>query len=124
MMVARAVVFIDKEYVMKKRSVLQDINKMVRRLVDRFDPDRIILFGSHARGASGPDSDVDLLVIMPVEGSLRAMRIDMRIALHGINRPTDIILATPDQVSKQKNIVGSILYPALKEGQVLYARAR
>jgi uncharacterized protein len=109
---------------MKKHSITQDIKKMVHRLVDCFDPDQIILFGSHARGTSGPDSDVDLLVIMPVDGSMRSLRIEMRVALHGINRPNDIILATPDQVSRRKNIIGTILYPALKEGQVLYARAR
>jgi len=42
------------------------IETMVERLVDRFDPDQIILFGSQARGTAGPGRDVDLLVIMPV----------------------------------------------------------
>jgi predicted nucleotidyltransferase len=109
---------------MKKKIVTPNIQKMVRRLVDRFDPDQIILFGSHARGTAGPDSDIDLLVIMPVTGSKRAKQIEMRVALHDIRVPKDIILATPDQVARQKDIVGTIIRPALREGQVLYVRTR
>jgi len=48
-----------------------DIERMVRRIVRQFRPERVILFGSHARGEAGPDSDVDLLVVMRVEGSRR-----------------------------------------------------
>ena len=109
---------------MKKGIVTHNIQKMVRRLVDHFDPDQIILFGSHARGTAGPDSDVDLLVILPVTGSKRAKQIEMRVALHDINMPKDIIVATPEQVEQQKNIVGTIIRPALQEGQVLYVRTR
>lgn len=109
---------------MQKRAVTQDINKMVKRLVDRFDPEQIILFGSHARGTAGPDSDIDLLVIMPVTGSKRAKQIEMRVALHDIRAPKDIILATPDEVTRRRNIVGTIIRPALREGKVLYARTR
>jgi len=109
---------------MKKSAITQDIDRMVKRLVDRFDPDQIILFGSHARGTAGPDSDIDLLVIMPVSGSKRAKQIEMRVALHDIRMPKDIILATPEQVAQQRNIVGTIIRPALQEGKVLYVRNR
>ena len=109
---------------MKRRAIKQDIDKMVKRLVDRFDPEQVILFGSHARGTAGPDSDVDLLVIMPVSGSKRAMQIEMRVALHNIRVPKDIILATPDEVARRRNIVGTIIRPALREGKVLYVRTR
>src|SRR5512136_1863409 len=95
---------------------------MVERLVERFDPDQIILFGSQARGAAGPGSDVDLLVIMPVSGSKRARQLELRMALHDIPVPTDIILATPDEVARRKDIVGTIIRPALREGKVLYSR--
>ncbi|MBH0185089.1 MAG: nucleotidyltransferase domain-containing protein, partial [Nitrospira sp.] len=44
---------------------------MVRRIVERFHPERVILFGSHARGTAGPQSDVDLLVVMQAQGSKR-----------------------------------------------------
>ena len=100
----------------------QAIETMVERLVDRFDPDQIILFGSQARGTARPGSDVDLLVIMPVTGSKRARQLEMRVALHDIAVAKDIILATPDEVARRRDIVGTIIRPALREGKVLYAR--
>jgi len=95
---------------------------MVQRLVERFAPEQIILFGSHARGDAGPDSDVDLLVIMPVTGSKRAKQIEMRVALHDIRVPKDILLVTPEEVARRRDIVGTIVRPALQEGRVLYVR--
>lgn len=109
---------------MKKKTRPQQIDLMVKRLVERFDPDQIILFGSHARGTAGPDSDVDLLVVMPVSGPKREKQIEMRVALHDIAVPKDIILVTPEQVAQRRNIVGTIIRPALREGKVLYVRAR
>jgi predicted nucleotidyltransferase len=109
---------------MKRRAIKQNIDRMVKRLVDHFDPEQIILFGSHARGTAGPDSDIDLLVIMPVSGSKRAKQVEMRVALHDIRVPKDIILATPDEVARRRNIVGTIIRPALREGKVLYVRTR
>jgi len=96
---------------------------MVERLTERFDPQEIILFGSHARGTAGPDSDVDLLMIMPVSGSRRDKQVEMRVALHDIAVPKDIILVTPDEVERQRDVVGTIIRPALREGKVLYVRA-
>jgi predicted nucleotidyltransferase len=99
------------------------IARMVQRIVDQFDPDQIVLFGSHARGTAGPDSDVDLLVVMPVSGSRREKQIEMRVALHDIQMPKDIIVVTPDDVARRRDIVGTIIRPALREGKVLYVRA-
>jgi predicted nucleotidyltransferase len=48
------------------------IDRRVRRIVERFDPEQIILFGSAARGEAGPESDVDLLVVMPVSAFTRS----------------------------------------------------
>jgi predicted nucleotidyltransferase len=103
-----------------KRQLNKQLNLMVKRLVKRFDPEQIILFGSHARGTAQPDSDVDLLVILPVAGSKRSASSNA-LRCH-IPVPKDIIVATPDQVRRQKNIFGTIIRPALREGKVLYAR--
>ena len=108
----------------KKEAYSDEIDEMVRRITERFDPDQIILFGSHARGTARPDSDVDLLVVMPVAGSKRETQIAIRCALHDIHVAKDIIVATPDEVEKRRNIVGTIIRPALGEGKVLYARGR
>ena len=108
----------------KKEAYSDEIDEMVRRITERFDPDQIILFGSHARGTARPDSDVDLLVVMPVAGSKRETQIAIRCALHDIHVAKDIIVATPDEVERRRNIVGTIIRPALREGKVLYARGR
>ena len=98
------------------------LRKMVRRLVERFDPEQIILFGSYARGTARPDSDIDLLVIMPVTGSKRAKQVEMRVALRDFDVPKDVIVASPDEVMRRRNIVGTVIRPALREGKVLYVR--
>jgi predicted nucleotidyltransferase len=96
---------------------------MVDRIVARFHPDRIILFGSHARGEAGADSDVDLLVIMPLAGSRREKAIEIGVAVHDILVPKDILVTTPQDFERRKDIVGTIERPAAREGKVLYARA-
>ncbi len=99
------------------------IRKMVDRIVRRFDPERIILFGSRARGTAGPDSDVDLLVVMPVEGSKSEREIEIGVALHDMGLPMDIIVTTPEAFEWRRKIAGTIERPAALEGRVLYARS-
>jgi predicted nucleotidyltransferase len=98
------------------------IARMVKRIVSKFHPDKIILFGSHARGDAGPDSDVDLLVVMPVEGSIVEKRLEIRLALHDFLVPLDVIVTRPEEFAWRKNFVGTIEWPATREGKVLYAR--
>lgn len=100
----------------------KQIRQMVRRIVAKFDPDKIILFGSHARGQAGPDSDVDLLVVMPVKGSKRAKQLESRTALHDVRVPKDIIVSRAEEFAWRKDVVGTIEYPAARDGKVLYAR--
>lgn len=110
---------------MKQRKTRRDhIDEMVRRIVKRFDPEKIILFGSHARGTAGPDSDIDLLVIMPVSGSKLAKQVEIRLALHDIRAAKDVIVVTPDEFERRRNIAGTVIRPALREGWVVYARGR
>ncbi len=106
-----------------ERSRAAEIEAMVRRIVRRFAPHQVILFGSHARGDARPDSDVDLLVVMPIEGSKREKQIEIRIALHEFRIPKDVVVVTPEEVARKKDVVGTIVRPALREGRVLYARA-
>jgi predicted nucleotidyltransferase len=108
----------------KKRrpSTAGQIQQMVRRIVSKFAPDKIILFGSHARGCAGPDSDVDLLIVMPVQGSKRERAIEIGVALHDIRVPKDLIVTTPEEFEWRKDVIGTIEWPAWREGKVLYAR--
>ena len=99
------------------------IQEMVRRIVEGFHPEMIVLFGSHARGCASPDSDVDLLVVMLVNGSKRDLTIRIRKALTGMGLAKDVIVATPEELERYRNLVGTIIYPAMHEGRILYERS-
>ena len=103
--------------------VHDSIREMVRRIVAQFHPDKIILFGSHARGQAGPDSDVDLLIVMPVEGSKRRKATEIDGALSDRRISLDLIVVTPEEFERARHQVGSVLRPAALEGLVLYDRA-
>jgi predicted nucleotidyltransferase len=98
------------------------ITQMTDRIVTRFHPDRVILFGSHATGTATPDSDVDLLVVMPIEGSKRQARLAIRAALHDIAVPKDVLVLTPEELGEQQAVMGTIARTAVREGRVLHAR--
>ena len=108
--------------VQAKSTSEQKISEMVRRIVEGFHPDKIILFGSYARGAAGPDSDADLLVVMPVKGSKREKAIEIDVELAGIGLSKDVIVVTAEEVEKYRDVVGTLICPALREGKVLYER--
>ena len=108
----------------KKATCVQaQIARMVKRIVKKFNPEKIILFGSQARGDAGPDSDIDLLVVMPVAGSKREKAIEIGVALHDIPVPKDIIVTRPEEFAWRKEYVGTIERPAAREGKVLYAQS-
>jgi predicted nucleotidyltransferase len=99
------------------------INEMVRRIVRRFDPERIILFGSLARGDATTDSDADLLVVMRFDRPRRAVMHDLRMELVGVGMPKDIVPVTPDEADGERDVPGSLVRAAHLEGTVLYDRA-
>jgi len=108
--------------VLSTKSVSKKIEKMVKRIVKQFHPLKIILFGSYARGTAGPDSDVDLLVVMPTTGSKREKAIEIGVALHDIPIAKDVIVVTPEEFEWRKDVIGTMEQPAAREGKVIYAR--
>jgi predicted nucleotidyltransferase len=90
--------------------------------VRTFRPEQVILFGSHARGEAGADSDVGLLVVMDFDGSALEQAVEIQQALHHILAPIDIIVSKPADFDWRKDVVGTIEWPAAREGKVLYAR--
>ena len=96
---------------------------MVQRIVERFSPAKIFLFGSYANGTARPDSDVDLLIVMQVRGSRHKMAVKIGVALHDIEVAKDVIVVTPEEFEWRKDVIGTIEWPAVREGQLLYARA-
>lgn len=96
---------------------------MVHRLANQFDPDRVILFGSRARGDAREWSDVDLLVVMPDGTDRREAAVDMGVALGDLPVAKDIVVTTPSDIEQRGDVIGTVLRPALREGTVLYERA-
>lgn len=107
----------------RSETVARKIEEMVRRIVAGFDPEKVILFGSHARGTADADSDVDLLVVMDAVGSKKEREIEIRLALRGLGAPKDVIVVTPHELERYRDVVGTIIRPALEEGQVIYERS-
>ena len=101
----------------------EKIEEMIRRIAEQFNPEKIILFGSHARGEGGPESDADLLIVMRYSGSRRRQATEIDLALWGIDLAADILVFTPEEVEKYRDLVGTIIYPALREGRVVYEQA-
>ena len=97
--------------------VLKDI---VARVVEVAKPDRIIMFGSAARGTMGPHSDVDLLVINTGRFDHYNVAAKIYSALSRSVVPVDVVLATPKTLKRYGDAPCLIYYPALREGCVLY----
>lgn len=96
------------------------IQTMVERIVQQFQPLRVILFGSHARGSAVAESDVDLLVVLRDVSDKRRITVEIRRALGDLPVSKDILVTTPDEIARRGDLVGSVLRPALHEGKVLY----
>lgn len=107
-------------------TIADEIATMTERIVRRFDPLAVILFGSQARGDAGPYSDVDLLVVMPEPDEKFQATGEIQEAIRDVNlrMGTDVIVTSPDEIRRRGDLVGTVLRPALREGRVLYQRDR
>lgn len=94
---------------------------MVERIATLFRPERIILFGSQARGTAGDESDVDLLVVFPCSVDRKAMTISIMKSLADLPVGKDIVVTTTEELKTRGGLSSTILHPALQEGKVLYA---
>jgi len=99
------------------------LDEIVRRVREVCSPDRIILFGSAATGAFGPDSDIDLLILADAGFNSWQNRVKIRDALRGIGVAVDVTIMATERFEDTRDIVGGIAHPADKHGKVLYAAA-
>ena len=99
------------------------LNEVKRRLVDGFNPDKIILFGSQARGTADNRSDVDILVICPIGEDRRTVTLAMDRSLWGLRLARDIVVLTPEEYERDRGIPGTIARSASLEGKILCENA-
>ena len=96
------------------------LDEIAQRIVAAVQPHRIVLFGSAARGQMSPHSDLDLLVVVATADRRGTAR-TIRRALRGLGVAKDVLVVTPEDVERHKDNRGLVLYPALREGRILYA---
>ncbi len=92
----------------------------IKALVDAANPERIILFGSHARGDAREDSDVDFLVIESRVDDRAKEMVRLRRVLRPLRIPVDVLVYSTEDVVRWGDQPGSALYWALREGKVVY----
>jgi predicted nucleotidyltransferase len=95
------------------------IQALCDRIVAEFRPERVILFGSHAYGVPRPDSDVDLLVILPFDEQPAYKAIE--IVTRAVPRfPVDLLARTPEQVTERLELGDFFMREVMERGKVLY----
>jgi predicted nucleotidyltransferase len=98
-------------------AILADI---VKRIVRAAQPEKIVLFGSAARGEMGPNSDYDLLVIKGGKYNHWRQLTTIHKHLSGKEAPVDVVLVTPEDVERYRDAFCLVICPALEEGKVVY----
>lgn len=101
------------------RTVLDEV---IARVIRVAGPERIILFGSGARGTMGPHSDLDLLIVTEQVDDDGEMDGDIHEALAGLEASFDIVTVTPGELARYGSALGMVYRPALEDGRVLYER--
>ena len=103
------------------RSVNAILGSILRRLVEAYQPEAVYLFGSQARGEADPDSDYDLLVVVPADAPEARRRPHLAVqALRGVGVPVDAVIMTRPAFDLRSHVINSLPEAALHEGRLLY----
>jgi predicted nucleotidyltransferase len=106
------------------RTLAEWMPTVIADLVEACDPLQVILFGSVARGEDGPDSDLDVLVVLPEID--RARRHELVARLRRVVTapvPVDVFVTDPSEIERRRDVIGSLPYWPLREGRVVHGRA-
>lgn len=107
-----------------RRISAHEIRAVVRRIAEKFQPEKIILFGSYAYGKPKPESDVDLLVVMETPLHEWQQRLEISRALSPRPFPMDIVVRTPQQLKERIALGDLFLSEITAQGKVIYERHR
>jgi predicted nucleotidyltransferase len=97
------------------------LDDLVRRIIAVVQPQRIVLFGSAARGDMRPDSDIDILVVVPNGTPRRQTAQAIYRNLIGLRAAVDVVVATESDLHQYGDNFSLVYYPALREGRAIYA---
>lgn len=110
---------------MPRRTITEkDLEPITRTIVQAFNPEQIILFGSLVWGKAGPDSDADLFIVKETQNSTRDVAREIDGALWGRTIPLDIIVYTPEGVQRSLKSGNLFIRDIVERGKVLYERRR
>jgi predicted nucleotidyltransferase len=98
------------------------LQTITARIAEAIRPQKIILFGSWARGERGPHSDIDLLIILESTLPRPQRYAPVRRLFWGMGLPMDILVYTPEEFARYQSVPGSFTHTVAHEGRVLYAR--
>ena len=98
--------------------------EIVRRIVATSQPDKVVVFGSRARGDARPDSDYDILVIKESEEPRYRRSVPLYVALAGLLANVDLMVYTPAEVEEWKMVSQAFITTAMRDGRVVYERRR
>ena len=110
-----------------KKKITDHLTEIVKRIVNEVSPEKIILFGSRAKKKAAKNSDIDLLIIEAAPFNKDRSRIKeigkLEKAIGNIPIPTDLLVYSEDEIEKWKYSTNHIIFKAINEGKVLYARS-
>lgn len=98
----------------------EKIKQIVKRIVEVANPQKIILFGSLARGENRKNSDIDLMVVKKGDYHKGKLIEEIYMNLVGVGQAVDVLIVTPEEISRYRNSRSLIIKPALDEGKIIY----
>jgi len=109
--------------VSKKKDNQIEIKKITRQIIEKYKPEKIILFGSFAWGKPNKDSDFDILIIKETRKSHYRRIPEVRSYLHDVNRAMDILVMTPKELARRIQLGDFFIKNILQKGKILYERS-
>lgn len=102
-------------------SITQEkIKKISDKIVENYKPEKIILFGSYAWGNPGPDSDIDLFVVKETNKNIFERNREVNRILFGSDMAIDVLVYTPEQLNKRKQMGDPFINKIINNGKVIY----
>lgn len=98
------------------------INSITNQIVEKYNPEKVILFGSYAKGTFNDDSDLDFIIIKETNLPRHKRGIELRRFFYGLTIPLDFKIYTTNEYEQEKNNKYSFLYSALAGSKILYDR--